>query len=207
MRGLSEPADPVAGHRLVAALAAIDAANAADPSSVAVRSEVLPLALAHGRLADEWVLRLRAAEGPSEELRIAARAHHLRRWELARREFPEGRAGYHRWKAAQRARHASDVAALLEPLGYSDVAVARVQSLIRREHLATDAEAQALEDAACLVFIETQLAAVAERFDRDHLLDVVRKTARKMSAAGLAATADLPMGDVEREILAAALAG
>ncbi len=205
MRGLTAPGADRA--RLDAALAAIDVANAADPNRVAVRGEVLPLALAHGRLATDWVMRLRSADGASPQLLVAARAHHLRRWELARTEFPDGRAGYHRWKAAQRARHASDVAALLDPLGFDASFVERVGSLVRREHLATDPEAQALEDAACLVFIETQLAAVAVRFDREHLLDVVRKTARKMSAAGLTAVADLPVGDVEREILAAALSG
>lgn len=192
---------------LDAALAAVDAANAADPTSIEIRGERLPLALGHGRLASGWVSRLRAGApgGASPELVIAARAHHLRRWELPRSAYPEGRAGYHRWKSAQRSRHAADVAHLLFAAGFDEASVARVQSLVRREHLTTDAEAQALEDAACLVFIETQLAAVSERFDRDHLLDVVRKTARKMSPAGLAATADLPIGDVEREILAAAL--
>ena len=102
-------------------------------------------------------------------------------------------------------RSAADVAELLVTAGFDASFVERVQSLVRREHLATDPETQALEDAACLVFIETQLAEVAGRLDHGHLLDVVRKTARKMTAAGLAATADLPIGDVERSILAEAL--
>lgn len=196
MRGLSE--------HYVEAVAAIDAANAADPSAVTVRGDTLPLALAHGRLATAWVERL--VPGADDALRLAARAHHLRRWEVPRSSYPEGKAGYHRWKRDQRARHGRDVGALLLAAGYDDATVGRVQALVRRDDLRTDAGAQAVEDAACLVFLETQLAAVTPAFDHAHLVDVLRKTAKKMSAAGLAAVADVPLGDAERALLAEALA-
>ena len=62
-----------------------------------------------------------------------------------------------------------------------------MQALVRRDHLATDPGSQAVEDAACLVFIETQLADVATKLEHDHLIDVIRKTAKKMSPAALAA--------------------
>lgn len=197
MRGLS------ASTHYLAAVEAIDAANADDPSSVTVRGETLPLALAHGRLAATWVARL--VPDADEALLLAARAHHLRRWEVPRASYPEGRAGYHQWKRDQRARHASDVAALLAAAGYDGAFVERVQALVRRDDVRHDAGAQAVEDAACLVFLETQLAAVTPAFDHDHLLDVLRKTARKMSPAGLAAVADVPLGDAERALLAEAL--
>lgn len=196
MRGLSARYD--------AAVAAIDAANAADPNPVTVRGAAEPLALAHGRLAAAWVAQL-VPDAP-EELLLAARAHHLRRWEVPRASYPEGKAGYLRWKRDQRARHATDVAAILGDAGYDGAAVARVQSLIRRDELRTDAGAQAVEDAACLVFLETQLTEVSTKLDRDHLLDVLRKTARKMSPAGLAAAATVPLDDAGRALLADALA-
>ena len=66
--------------------------------------------------------------------------------------------------------------------------------------------AQAVEDAACLVFIETQLADVSTKLDRDHLIDVIRKTARKMTPAALDAVASIPLGAAERQLLADALA-
>jgi hypothetical protein len=191
-------------ERQRAAEAAIDAANAADPASVIVRGEAHPLALAHGRYAAEWVVALHP--DADELLLLAARAHHLRRWELPRSQYPEGKAGYLRWKRDQRQRHAADVATLLVPLGYDDHEIEQVQAWIRRDHLATDAGSQAVEDAACLVFIETQLADVASKLDHDHLVDVIRKTAKKMSPAALDAVALIPLGDVERQLLAAALA-
>lgn len=190
-------------ERYEAAAAAIDAANAADPTAVIVRGEELPLALAHGRMAAAWVQRL--VVDADETLLLAARAHHLRRWEVPRTTYPEGKAGYLRWRKDQKARHAEDVAGLLLAAGYETNSIERVQALVRRDHLAADAGAQAVEDAACLVFIETQLASMAPRFDHAHLLEVIRKTARKMSPAGLAAVDELPIGDSERELLAEAL--
>ena len=55
----------------------------------------------------------RLLEAPSDALRIAARAHHLRRWEVPRSSYPEGRAGYLRWRRDQKARHAREVADVL----------------------------------------------------------------------------------------------
>ena len=58
----------------------------------------------------------------------------------------------------------------------------------------------------CLVFLETQLASVADRLDHAHLLDVLRRSARKLSPAALAAVADVPLDAAGRTLLAEALA-
>lgn len=195
----------MSGDRLRAAVEMIDTANADDPTRVAVRGDVTPLALAHGRLASEWVRRLRTA--PDDALVLAARAHHLRRWEVARASYPEGRAGYLRWRRDQKQRHARDLAAIMVDAGYGATEIERAQVLVRREGLGTDLDAQAVEDAACLVFIETQLAAVVDRFERDHLLEVIRKTARKMSPEALALVGEIPLAPAAAEVLAAALDG
>lgn len=175
--------------RFAAAVAVIDAANAADPTPVTVRGATRPLALVHGELAAEWIEMLVPDAPP--ELLLAARAHHLRRWELPRSHYDTGRAGYLQWKRDQRQRHARDVAVLLADVGYDADFIERVQALVRRDALRTDPGAQAVEDAACLVFIETQLADVADRLDHDHLVEVIRKTARKMSPAALEAVSHL----------------
>jgi hypothetical protein len=190
--------------RFTDASVAIDAANSADPTTVVVRGVVQPLALAHGRYAVEWVHHLQPA--PSELLLLAARAHHLRRWELPRGEYPVGKAGYLRWKRDQRQRHARDIAELLTPFGYAADEIATVQRWVRRDDLATDEGSQTVEDAACLVFIETQLADVATKLEHDHLVEVIRKTARKMSGEALALAARIPLEDHARALLHEALA-
>ena len=186
--------------RYDAAVAAIDAANAEDPNTVIVRGRELPLALAHGQLAVEWIERL--ADQPDEGLRLAARAHHLRRWQVSRDSYPAGRPGYLRWRRDQKARHAADVAEILEAGGYRATEIERVQRLVRREQVEG---AQAVEDAACLVFIETQLASLAARMDHQLMLEVIRKTARKMSASGLELVASMPLDESARALLAEAL--
>jgi Domain of unknown function (DUF4202) len=190
-------------ERYDAAVAAIDAANQGDPTSVLVRGSMHPLAHAHGLLAAEWVSELHP--DADETWLLAARAHHLRRWELPRNEYPTGRAGYLKWKRDQRKRHAHDVGELLTAVGYDQTTIERVQALVRRDNLASDAGSQAIEDAACLAFIETQLADVATKLDRAHLIDVLRKTAKKMTPLGVAAVARIPLGELERSLLAEAL--
>ena len=86
--------------------------------------------------------------------------------------------------------------------GYDDASVNAAQAAVRRE----GEGGQLVEDAACLVFIETQLAVVATQLEHDHLVEVIRKTARKMSAAALAAVATIPVGEAEQTLLAEALA-
>ena len=195
MRGLTE--------RFTAALAAIDAANAEDPNRVVVRGEELPLALAHGRLAAEWIPEL--VDDPDDALLLAARAHHLRRWELPRDRYPDGRAGYLRWRRDQKQRHATAVVGLLGGAGYEEATINRVQVLLRRVRLDESSGTQAMEDAACLAFIETQLSDLADRLDTDHMVSVVQKVAAKMSPAALALVARLPLSDDGAELLERAL--
>ena len=191
----------LSAQRFAAAVAAIDAANSADPGAVEVRGAgPRPLALVHGELAAEWVGVLSPDAG--ELVSLAARAHHLRRWELPRTQYAAGRAGYLQWKRDQRKRHAGDVGALLAGVGYEPDDIVQVQAMVLRQ----GPGGQLVEDAACLVFIETQLAAVAAQLDHDHLVQVIRKTAKKMSTAALAAVAQIPLGDTEQQLLSEALA-
>ena len=186
--------------RFAGAVAAIDAANSADPTLVLVRGAERPLALVHGELAAEWVAAL--SPDADELVLLAARAHHLRRWEMPRSSYDAGKAGYLKWKRDQRQRHAHDVGELLAAVGYSAEEIEQVQAMVLRR----GPGGQLVEDAACLVFIETQLAAVATQLDRDHLIDVIRKTAKKMSPEALAAVARIPLGEIEQQLLAAAFA-
>ena len=59
--------------------------------------------------------------------------------------------------------------------------IERVQRIIRKEGLKTDAAVQTHEDALCLVFLETQLVELVERLGDDKSVDVIAKTLRKMS--------------------------
>ena len=159
--------------RFERAIAAIDAANADDPHDKELR---------HSKLATKWVRRLRPDAG--ETLLLAARAHHIRRWAIPRASYPEGRAGYLRWRRDLQRAHADDVAGILTAEGYDDATIARVQDIVRKRNLARDPEVQIFEDALCLVFVEDQLAEFSTRVDEAKLSDIVEKTLEKMSPEG-----------------------
>jgi ketosteroid isomerase-like protein len=182
------------------AIGAIDAANAEDPRRVRVRDHEGPQEVVHATLVTEWVREL--APDPSEPLLLAARGHHLRRWTVPRSSYPSGRAGYLRWRRELHERHARELGEILSRAGYDDASIARVQAIVRKHGLGRgDAEVQVLEDALCLVFLETQLADVATRLDPEKLTDVLQKTARKMSDAGRAAIVRVPLEPAERAVL------
>ena len=190
--------------RLRDAIAAIDAANADDPKRIEVRGESRPKELAHAELACEWVRVL--APNACEELLLAARAHHVRRWEIPRADFPEGRAGYHRWRKALQAHHAEQVGRILAQHGYGEEPITRVQTIIRKQGLGRDPEVQVFEDALCLVFLETQLAELRTRLaDDGKLADVIRKTAAKMSEEALAKVSELSLPDEDVALIRRAL--
>ncbi len=173
------------------ALAAIDAANAADPTIVTVRDRTGPKELVHAELVSGWVERLHPEA--SDALKLAARGHHFRRWTSPRASYPSGRTGYLRWRKALHAQQAHELGAVISHVGYDEPTIERVQALVRKEHLGRDDEAQVLEDALCLVFLETQLADVAARLENDTLQRVVVQTARKMSGEAVALIPEVPM--------------
>ncbi len=185
--------------RLQQALALIDAANAADPHTLTVRGTLRPKEQAHAELMTEWVLRLRP--DASEELQLAARAHHLRRWQLPRADYPPGRIGYLEWKTELRRRHAADLRALLTTAGYPESSIARACSILQKHGLTRDHEVRTLEDALCLVFLETQFEETAAKLDPAKMVGILRMSISKMSAQGREAAAALPLPEHLRALL------
>ena len=191
--GADAGADPEIGARIQHLRAAIDAVNAGDPRV----HDAEPLALAQGRLAEAWVARL--DPNASVALRLAARAHHLRRWELPRSHYPEGRAGYLRWRRAQRERHGRDLVAILGAAGVEEPVSSRAAEIVAKKGLDSDPEVRTFEDAVSLAFLETELRQVADRLEDDSkTASIVAKTLAKMSAAGREQAQELATGLDER---------
>jgi hypothetical protein len=181
------------------ARSAIDAANAADPNE----HDNEPLALLQGRLAEGWVVRL--DPDASAALRLAARAHHLRRWVVPRSSYPEGRAGYLRWRRDQKQRHAAELRELREGADLDPVVVSRAAAIVAKLGLGSDPEVQVFEDAVCLTFLETQLGETADRLEEDLMTNVIAKTLRKMSEPGKAAALTIELDERGRDLLARAV--
>jgi hypothetical protein len=194
-------------ERYEALIAAIDAANADDPRKVTIDGAERPFEIVY---AERMSARLCALyPDASELLKIAARAQHLRRWEIAREDYPLGRHGYNEWRKACRVHHARLVGELMRAQGYDDVAADHVGALIRKEKLKKDPESQALENVAAIVFLEHYFDDFHEKYkdyDDDKIVDILGKTLCKMSPKGHAAALALPLPERTRGLVAAAIA-
>ena len=172
-------------ERFMLANARFDAANAEDPNRESVGGGERPKELLYAERLTAMLARF--APDASEALRLAARCQHIQRWKIPRADYPMTRPGYHQWRTRLRDFHADLAATILREAGYDETIVARVRSLIRKEALKTDPEVQALEDIVDLVFLESYLGDFVAKhpdYDEAKFVDILKKTARKMSARG-----------------------
>ena len=179
--------------RYCQAIASFDSANAADPNREEVDGVPQPKELVYARRMTARLERFRP-DAP-EPVWLAVRSQHIRRWTVSRGDYPAGREGYRRWRTDLGRFHASTAAGILKTVGYDASTIARVESLLRKERLKVEADAQLLEDVICLVFLEYYLVDFALKHDEDKLVGVLQKTWRKMSDSGREAALqlDLPM--------------
>jgi hypothetical protein len=190
--------------KFLEAVAAFDRANSADPNVETFRGEVVPKELAYARRMSAWLDRV--APDASEPLRLAARCQHICRWKRPRSEYPMTRAGYHRWRTALYQFHADVAGEILRSVGYDENTIARVGTLLKKQHLKTDPEAQMLEDVICLVFLEFYFADFAPKHDDEKVIGILRKTWKKMSPIGQAEAVRLPLTDAAADLVKRALA-
>lgn len=179
--------------RLHNVLEAIDAVNAQDP--------VAGRALVYGQ---RMSARLAAfAPGASDVLRIAARAQHIERWAIPRDSYAMDRIGYLKWRKDLQHHHARRTGELMAAAGYGAEDITRVASLLKKERLKSDDETQTLEDVICLVFLEHEAPAFIAKHNDEKVSDILAKTAKKMSAQGLAEIATLPLEERLKRLIAA----
>jgi len=202
---VKEKFQPENAERFEKALERFDEENSRDPNRVDIHGAQRARELVYAGWLSDWVIRL--LPEASEALRLAARSQHLCRWMVPRSTYPMTRAGYLSWREGLKKFHAQKAAEILKTLGYSEVMVARVRSLNLKKGLPQDAEAQTLEDALCLVFLERQFAELAEKASEDKMVAVLQKTWKKMSAVAREHALQLSYGAREKSLLERALAG
>lgn len=190
-------------ERFRAAIERFDTLNGGDPNRERTDEGEQPRERVYARRLTEWVLALRPEA--SEALRLAARCQHLCRWEIPRNTYPADRAGYLKWRRDLQQFHARRAGEVLAAVGYDAEMLERVRDLNLKKDLGRDPEVQVLEDALCLVFLQYQLAELAQRTDDEKLVNALRKSWGKMSPQGREAALGLSYGERERSLLARAL--
>ncbi len=186
------------------ARALIDQAHQADPHRA---PDGRAAELVYADRMENWVAQV-AADAPAL-LRLAARCQHLERWSVPRASFPMDRPGYLAWRRSLYTKQAERARELLVQAGISAEEAAEVATWVSKTGLKKNPGTQALEDAACLVFLENEIAGFAAQhadYPREKFIDILRKTWRKMSprAQELALALELPpaIASLVREALA-----
>lgn len=157
----------------------IDATHSGDPHHAA---DGRPAELVYAERMENWIARVASDATPL--LRLAARCQHLERWLVPRANFPDGRAGYLAWRRSLYTKQAGRARELLLEAGVAAAEAAEVATWVSKHGLKTNPGTQALEDAACLVFLENEIGAFAAQhadYPREKFVDILKKTWRKMS--------------------------
>lgn len=191
-------------NQLLQVLDSIDQVNAKDPNTVSDGIATWPAELVYGERMSGALAQF--CEAPSDHLRIAVRAQHIGRWMCPRASYAAGRAGYLKWRSDLKAFHAQQAGALMRAAGYGQADIDRVATLIGKKGIKRDREVQVLEDVACLVFLQHYAVDFIAKYDDDKVADILRKTARKMSAEGVAAAAKLDLPERLGRLFAKTLA-
>ena len=157
----------------------IDAAHAADPKKTAAGR---PAELVYADRVEAWVIRV--VPEATALLRLAARAQHLERWSVPRATFPEGKVGYLNWRRSLYVKQAARAKELLLQAGVASPEAEEVATWVSKTGLKANAGTQALEDSACLVFLENEIEEFATQhadYTTEKFVDIIKKTWRKMS--------------------------
>jgi len=189
--------------RRARAISAFDAENARDPNLIRDAGVDRPKELVDAERLAAWVEQLEPH--PSEALALASHCQHLRRWELPRGDYEQGRIGYLKWRKALAKFHADRAGEILDDLGYDAALRESVRDINLKRGMQQNPDVQTMEDALCLSFLEHELGEFAAKHPDDKLIDIIAKTWGKMSERARRLALQLPLEPRVASLVHAAL--
>jgi hypothetical protein len=147
----------------------------------------------------------RVAPDAEETLKLAARAQHIRRWEIPRTQYPEGKKGYHLWRTTLYGFHADKAAEIMRECGYDDEAVDKTRQLLLKKNLRSNTDMQTLEDVICLVFLENYFLDFSRKHDEEKMIGIIQRTWAKMTERGHKLALTLNLSEEELTLINKAL--
>ena len=179
--------------RFETAIALIDKKNAEDVNTYKIADFEYPKELLYSQRMTRKLLQFEP--NASKALQIAARAQHICRWKISRKEYPMDRIGYLKWRETLKSMHAEITGEILHQVGFDEQFVDRVQKIILKKFLKKNEESQALEDTTCLVFLDYYFEDFAAKHSDEKVIDILKKTWVKMSKKGHSAVLNLSFSD------------
>ena len=184
-------------------IADFDEINSTDPNRELVNGVEVPKELVYAKRMTECLAEF--APDASELVQLAGRCQHIKRWEVPRGDFPEGRAGYLKWRTSLYKFHGEQAAAVLAQNGYDQDMQDRLKELFLKKSIKTNPESQLLEDVVCLVFLKYYFDDFIAKHPEDKLISIVQKTWGKMSEKAHQAALAMPHSEGALAIVQKAL--
>ena len=195
---------PASNRRFHLAIERFDQLNSEDPNRIEIDGQSHPKELYHAKAMSRWIDTL--YPDASEAVQLAARCQHLCRWEIPRSDYPEGKTAYLKWRNDLKKFHAAKSAEVLQSEGYDEETIDKVKAINLKKGLTNDPEVQAVEDALCLVFLETQFEDYLQQWGTDKTTGILQKTWSKMSPIAHDAALKLPFAEPTVSFLKTTLA-
>jgi hypothetical protein len=186
-------------NRIESAFELFDHYNREDPRKMVWDGTEYPVEYFYSLQLYNWIKRLRP--NASEALQLASRCQHIGRWKIPRDKYPEGKAGYLKWRNDLAKFHAETTAALLSSVGYDKDEIRSVQRILLKENLKLDEEVQTMENALSLVFLEFQFEDFSLKHEEEKLTRILQKTWKKMSQEGREVALTLALSKKSKELL------
>jgi hypothetical protein len=191
--------------KLEQAFELFDAYNKKSPERLVYEEKEYPTEYFYALKLHEWVTKL--DPNATESLLLASRCQHIGRWESSRSDYPEGRAGYLKWRSDLARYHAAKATEILTSVGYDTETIDRVRQIVLKQRLKSDPEVQTIENALCLVFLQYQFDDLIAKLNEEKMIDILQKTWAKMSGPGREATATIHFSKEAKDLLGKALNG
>jgi hypothetical protein len=179
--------------RFAKAIEALDSYNMKDPNKELVDGKSYPKELLYAMRMSETLKHY--APDADDITKLAARCQHIGRWEIPRGKYPEGKKGYLQWRSEEKMHHARIAESLLDTCGYDTDTIEKVKFLLLKKELFTNPQTQLLEDVVCLVFIEHYLDEFAAKHEDDKVIDILRKTMKKMTPRAIQAVGNIKLSE------------
>ena len=185
--------------QLQQAFARFDAYNANDPNREISAEKTYPKEVLY---AERMTKKLNdyAPDAP-EYMQLAVRCQHIGRWEIARNDYPMDRAGYLVWRSQLKIHHTKVAEPILRDLGYDEETISKVKALLLKKQLGQNPDTQLIEDVICLVFVEFYLDDFIKKHSEEKMIDILKKTLKKISSRGIEEALKIEMTDDVRDLV------
>lgn len=189
----------ISHEKFIRIIEEIDRVNKADPTIVSEGDDLYPAEYLYSlRMTKE--LQVFCPEA-SEQLQIACRAQHIARWKYPRTDYPEGRAGYLKWRSELYEIHAELTKDIILNItndeDFANIVKTKMANKVREK----SGPSQIIEDVACLVFLKYYFDSFIKKHEEDKLLNIIKKTWSKMSEEGHKAALKIDFTEEQKTLI------